>query len=107
MNPGRLNQRIDLLEPVGAGDGQGGRKIEWKLFRSVAAAIVQQTFNSASVQGAETSLRTNEITIRKIAVELTGWRLRLRQKNEIYEILHCDNSLPDRTVLNCRKNVKR
>lgn len=105
MNPGRLNQRIDLLEPVGTGDGQGGRKIEWKLFRSVAAAVVQQAFSSAVIQGAESSLAITEITIRKIPVELTGWRV--RYKNEIYEVLSCDNSAADRTILQCRKIVKR
>lgn len=105
MNPGKLNKRIDLLEPVGTGDGQGGRKQDWVFFRSVSALVVQQAFSSASVHGAESSLRISEITIRKIDLELTGWHV--RRKNDIYEILHCDNSYAALTLLQCRKIVKR
>lgn len=105
MNHGLLNKYIDLLESVAINDGQGGRQQEWQLFRSVHASISQQEFSAASVQGADASLRNSRIVIRKIAAEFTGWRI--RYKDEFYEVLHCDNSLPDQTILECRKIIKR
>ena len=95
---GKLDKRIDLLEPVGAG--------MYKVVATVWAIFRRPSIKSGAMLGsAEAVVITQGVTIRERKDVRKGWRIRYPagdKRGELYDVLHVDASVRHELTLTCK-----
>ena len=95
---GKLDKRIDLLEPVSAGTYKVAATV-WAIFRRPGIK------SGAMLGSAEAVVITQGVTIRERKDVRKGWRIRYPagdKRGELYDILHVDTSVRHELTLTCK-----
>lgn len=95
---GKLDKRIDLLKPVGAGT--------YKVVATVWAIFRRPGIKSGAMLGsAEAVVITQGVTIRERKDVRKGWRIRYPAGDKVgalYDVLHVDASVRHELTLTCK-----
>lgn len=90
IDAGRLDTRIEILEPKVTTDGYGTQKIKWDIFCATQCGIVRNAGRKALVEGEITELATREIIIRYRKGITAKMRVRFVEDDTLYAIDHPD-----------------
>lgn len=90
IDAGRLDTRIEILEPEVTIDRYGTQKTEWPIFCSTWCGVLHNSGRKALVEGEVTDLNTLDIIIRYRKGVTSKMRVRFVEDNTLYAIDHPD-----------------
>lgn len=95
---GKLDKRIDLIEPVGAGTYKVAATV-WAIFRRPGIKSGAMLGSAAAV------VITQGVTIRERKDVRKGWRIRYPagdKRGALYDVIHVDASVRRELTLTCK-----
>lgn len=107
MEPGKINKRMTIYEPMDVADGQGGRAREWMAKYNVWGSLKVPKASVKEIQGNMTSELTYEVVLRRLPAgsSVVGWRLKC--DGLLYDIVADYPGYEFVTVLQVRRHQGR